>query len=101
MGGSTGCDAQPWFRIFKPVTQSQKFDPQGLFIRRYLPELSRIPDKHVHFPAAMKAADLAACGVYLGKTYPEPVVDHAKARQRTLKRFTLWLAADPEVTAGE
>ncbi len=98
---STGCDAQPWFRIFNPVTQSQKFDPQGLFIRRYLPELSRIPDKHVHFPAAMKPADLAACGVYLGKTYPEPVVDHAKARQRTLKRFTLWLAADPEVTAGE
>jgi deoxyribodipyrimidine photo-lyase len=84
---STGCDAQPWFRIFNPVTQSQKFDPQGRFIRRYLPELARVPDAHIHFPAAMGPVELAACGLRLGVDYPLPVVDHARARERTLMRF--------------
>lgn len=84
---STGCDAQPWFRIFNPVTQSQRFDPEGKFIRRYVPELARLPDKHIHFPAAMKPLELQACGVQLGQDYPHPVVDHASARQRTLMRF--------------
>ncbi|MVW71298.1 deoxyribodipyrimidine photo-lyase [Bordetella sp. 15P40C-2] len=85
---STGCDAQPWFRIFNPVTQSQRFDPDGAFIRRYVPELARVPDRHIHYPAAMKARELAACGVRLGETYPMPIVDHARARQRTLMRFS-------------
>lgn len=84
---STGCDAQPWFRIFNPVTQSQKFDPDGKFIRRYLPELDRVPDRHLHFPAAMKPLELQACGLRLGQDYPWPVVDHASARERTLMRF--------------
>ncbi|WP_370681388.1 deoxyribodipyrimidine photo-lyase [Comamonas sp. GB3 AK4-5] len=84
---STGCDAQPWFRIFNPVTQSQRFDPDGRFIRRYVPELARLPDKHIHFPAGMKPLELQACGVELGRDYPQPVVDHASARQRTLMRF--------------
>ncbi|WP_028603281.1 cryptochrome/photolyase family protein [Ottowia thiooxydans] len=90
---STGCDAQPWFRIFNPVTQSQRFDPDGRFIRRYVPELAKVPDKHIHFPAGMKPAELQACGVHLGKTYPAPIVDHARARQRTLMRFH-FLSAD-------
>ncbi len=84
---STGCDAQPWFRIFNPVTQSQKFDPDGRFIRRYLPELARVPQQHLHFPAAMKPLELQACGLRLGQDYPYPVVGHASARQRTLMRF--------------
>ena len=84
---STGCDAQPYFRIFNPILQSQKFDPQGCFIRRYLPELARVPDKHLHFPAAMKPAELAACGLRLGVDYPQPIVEHAQARTRTLLRF--------------
>jgi len=84
---STGCDAQPWFRIFNPVTQSQRFDPQGAFIRRYVPELARVPDRHIHLPAAMPAAALQACGMRLGEDYPHPVVDHARARERTLMRF--------------
>lgn len=86
---STGCDAQPYFRIFNPITQSQRFDPDGKFIRRYLPELARVPDAHVHFPAAMKPLELQACGLRLGVDYPLPVVDHARARQRTLMRFSL------------
>ena len=91
---STGCDAQPYFRIFNPVTQSQRFDPGGQFIRRYLPELARVPDAHIHFPAAMKPAALAACGLRLGVDYPQPVVDHARARERTLMRFSLLSESD-------
>ena len=84
---STGCDAQPWFRIFNPTTQSQKFDPEGRFIRRYVPELARLPDKYLHAPASASAAVLAQAGVRIGVDYPAPVVDHAQARQRTLTRF--------------
>ena len=85
---STGCDAQPWFRIFNPVTQSEKFDPKGEFIRRHLPELAHLPDRDIHFPAAMKPLALAASGLRLGTDYPHPIVDHARARERTLKRFS-------------
>ena len=84
---STGCDAQPWFRIFNPITQSQRFDADGSFIRRYVPELSKLPNKHIHFPASMPESHLAACGVQLGVNYPQPLVNHAAARERTLMRF--------------
>jgi len=84
---STGCDAQPYFRIFNPVTQSEKFDPQGKFIRRYLPELEKVSDKFIHAPWTMKPADAVACGLVLGRDYPASIVDHALARERTLARF--------------
>jgi deoxyribodipyrimidine photo-lyase len=84
---STGCDAQPWFRIFNPVTQSEKFDAEGRFIRRYVPELDKVPQKFIHTPWKMSAAEQAACGVRIGCDYPAPVVDHAAARLRTLARF--------------
>ena len=84
---STGCDAQPWFRIFNPVTQSEKFDPQGKFIRRYVPELANVPDKYIHAPWTMPAAVQSECGVIVGRDYPAPVIDHAAARERTLARF--------------
>jgi deoxyribodipyrimidine photo-lyase len=84
---STGCDAQPYFRIFNPVTQSERFDPQGKFIRRYLPALAGLPDKLIHAPWLAKPLDLLAAGVALGQDYPEPVVDHAVARESTLARF--------------
>ncbi|MDO8931417.1 MAG: deoxyribodipyrimidine photo-lyase [Rhodocyclaceae bacterium] len=84
---STGCDAQPWFRIFNPVTQSEKFDAEGKFIRRYLPELARVPAKHIHAPWRMSAAEQSACGTRIGRDYPAPVVDHASARERTLARY--------------
>lgn len=84
---STGCDAQPYFRIFNPVTQSEKFDPQGRFIRRYVPELARVPDKYLHAPWTMPAATQEACGVIIGRDYPGPIVAHEKARQETLARY--------------
>ena len=86
---STGCDAQPWFRIFNPVNQSRKFDPQAHFIRRYLPQLGELPDALVHAPWEARAVDLAAAGIVLGKTYPLPLVRHDEARQRTLVRYSV------------
>jgi len=84
---STGCDAQPWFRIFNPVTQSEKFDPGGRFIRRYLPQLAALPDTLIHAPWLARPADLAAAGVQLGRNYPFPIVRHEEARKQTLARY--------------
>ncbi|WP_088285438.1 deoxyribodipyrimidine photo-lyase [Ideonella sp. A 288] len=86
---STGCDAQPYFRIFNPVSQSEKFDAGGRFIRRYLPELAALPDDLLHAPWLAREIDLAAAGIVLGRDYPRPIVDHALARQRTLERFAV------------
>jgi deoxyribodipyrimidine photo-lyase len=84
---STGCDAQPWFRIFNPVTQSERFDPQGAFIRRFVPELALLGAKAIHAPWQAGSAELLAAKVTLDETYPGPIVDHGVARQRTLDRF--------------
>jgi deoxyribodipyrimidine photo-lyase len=90
---SSGCDAQPWFRIFNPVNQSEKFDPQGRFIRRYLPALAALPDALLHAPWLARPVDLQAAGVVLGRTYPEPVVQHDVARAKTLQRYAVVKAA--------
>jgi len=84
---STGCDAQPWFRIFNPVTQSKQFDPGGDFIRRHLPELGQVPSRYLHAPWRMPLAAQDACGVLIGRDYPAPIVDHETARQQTLARY--------------
>jgi deoxyribodipyrimidine photo-lyase len=81
---STGCDAQPYFRIFNPVTQSEKFDPEGRFIRRYLPQLAALDNKSIHAPWLAKQLPL---GFTLGQDYPEPIVDHAVQRERALALF--------------
>ncbi|MGJ7496804.1 cryptochrome/photolyase family protein [Variovorax sp. RT4R15] len=84
---SSGCDAQPYFRIFNPVTQSERFDPEGKFIRRYLPQLARLSNAEIHAPWTARPLELQAAGVTLGENYPKPVVDHAEARERTLLRY--------------
>jgi deoxyribodipyrimidine photo-lyase len=84
---STGCDAQPYFRIFNPVTQSERFDPEGAFVRRYVPELANVPAKFIHAPWRMGAAEQAAAKCIIGRDYPAPVIDHARARVRTLERY--------------
>ena len=86
---STGCDAQPYFRIFNPVTQSETFDPDGKFIRRYLPELQGLSSKAIHAPWLVSSVDLAAAGIVLGKQYPEPIVEHAAARVKALAMYGL------------
>jgi len=84
---STGCDAQPYFRIFNPVTQSQKFDAGGEFIRKYVPELKGCSERQIHAPWLMNAAQQQAAGVVIGRDYPAPVVDHAAARAVTLELY--------------
>ena len=86
---SSGCDAQPYFRIFNPISQSEKFDAEGKFIRRYLPQLSKLPSKVLHAPWLASPEVLAACGVVLGKTYPKPVISHEEARALTLQRYAV------------
>ncbi len=86
---SSGCDAQPYFRIFNPVSQSEKFDAQGKFIRRYLPQLARLPDALIHAPWKASPVELLAAGVSLGRDYPEPVVMHDEAREKTLQRYAV------------
>ncbi len=84
---STGCDAQPYFRIFNPLSQSEKFDPKGAFIRRYLPQLKNLDDKAIHAPWLAAPMLLKDAGVKLGANYPMPVVDHDVARKLTLQRY--------------
>jgi deoxyribodipyrimidine photo-lyase len=86
---SSGCDAQPYFRIFNPVSQSQKFDAEGKFIRKYLPQLAGLPAAALHEPWKASPVELAAAGVALGRDYPLPLVDHAQARERTLQRYAV------------
>lgn len=86
---STGCDAQPYFRIFNPVSQSEKFDADGKFIRRYVPLLAQLPDKALHSPWLAAPLELAAAGVVLGKNYPLPIVQHDEARALTLQRYAV------------
>jgi len=79
-----GCDAQPYFRIFNPVTQGEKFDPHGDYVRRWVPELGRMPARYIHRPWKAPDAVLRAADVRLDETYPRPIVDHRFARERFL-----------------
>jgi len=91
---STGCDAQPYFRIFNPVTQSQKFDADGKFIRRYLPELAGCHDRDLHAPWRMTQEQQRKAGVVIGRDYPAPIVDHDTQRKRALAIYQRAKARD-------
>ena len=80
-----GCDAQAYFRVFNPRLQGEKFDVSGDYVRRWVPELSRLPSKWIHAPAAAPDAVLRDAGVAIGRDYPAPVVDHSAARERFLE----------------
>jgi deoxyribodipyrimidine photo-lyase len=82
-----GADAAPYFRIFNPITQGQKFDPDGTYIRTYVPEIADLPDKHLHTPWAAPDDVLHDAGVKLDETYPRPIIDHKIARERALEAF--------------
>ncbi|SDV47854.1 cryptochrome/photolyase family protein [Chitinasiproducens palmae] len=88
---SSGCDAQPWFRIFNPVEQSRRFDANGDFIRKWVPELAPLPASALHAPWQAAATLLAEAGITIGDdashTYPGPIVDHREAREATLQRY--------------
>ena len=83
----SGADAAPYYRVFNPMLQGQKFDPAGDYVRRFVPELARLGSAHIHCPGEAPAEVLRQAGITLGKTYPLPIVDHAIARQRALAAF--------------
>ena len=82
-----GAEAAPFFRVFNPILQGEKFDPDGVYVRAWVPELGRLPAKLIHQPWRASPAELAAAGVTLGSTYPHPLVDHAKARNAALAAY--------------
>ena len=82
-----GADAAPYFRVFNPVLQGEKFDPQGDYVRQWCPELTKLPDKWLHQPDKAPETILAAAGVELGRSYPEPIVSHTIARDVALEAF--------------
>ena len=98
---SSGCDAQPYFRIFNPINQSEKFDAQGKFIKRYVPQLAGLNAKAIHAPWLAKPVELAAAGIELGRDYPKPIVDHAEARALTLQRYGVVRKVPQTSTAAE
>jgi deoxyribodipyrimidine photo-lyase len=82
-----GADAAPYFRVFNPILQGEKFDPDGAYVRRWVPELAQLPAGVIHRPWSAMPLELASSGVELGKTYPEPIVDHRKGRERALAAY--------------
>ena len=85
--GGCGADAAPYFRIFNPMTQGKKFDPEGDYVRRWVPELARLPAKYIHEPWEAPEGVLQYAGCCLGEDYPEPIIDHKEGRQRALAAF--------------
>ena len=85
--GGSGADAAPYFRIFNPVAQGEKFDKSGAYTRRWVPELAELPDKFLHRPWEAPDLTLAAAGVELGRDYPKPIVDHREAREAALAAY--------------
>jgi deoxyribodipyrimidine photo-lyase len=82
-----GADAAPYFRIFNPQLQGEKFDPEGVYVKQWLPELQYLPKKFIHSPWDAPELVLKESGVELGRDYPEPIVDHIAARERALSAF--------------
>ena len=82
-----GADAAPYFRIFNPVLQGRKFDPDGRYVRRFVPELAQLPDTLLHAPWEADATTLARFGVMLGASYPRPLVDLSAGRGRALAAY--------------
>jgi deoxyribodipyrimidine photo-lyase len=90
----SGADAAPYFRIFNPVSQGERYDADGAYVRRWVPELRRLPNSIIHRPWDADAAVLREAGVDLGGAYPRPIVDHAAARARALQAFAS-LSSEP------
>jgi deoxyribodipyrimidine photo-lyase len=83
----TGTDAQPYFRIFNPTSQGEKFDPEGVYVRRYVPELANVPNRHIHAPHLMAPIEQARADIQVGRDYPAPIVEHKERRMRALAMY--------------
>jgi deoxyribodipyrimidine photo-lyase len=80
-----GCDAQPYFRVFNPIAQGERYDAVGAYVRRWVPELRQLPNRFIHRPWEAPDEVRSTCGVHLGENYPQPVVEHRMARERFLR----------------
>lgn len=94
--GGCGPDAAPYFRIFNPTRQSERFDPNGMYVRRWIPELHMVEARYLHAPWNAPPDALRAAGVVLGEHYPHPLVDHKSARQRALDAFDMVKPGEPK-----
>ena len=83
----SGADAAPYFRVFNPILQGEKFDSDGDYVRRWVPELAKLPNKLIHRPWEATPMELASAGIEFGKTYPEPIIEHTAGRERALKAY--------------
>ena len=83
----SGADAAPYFRIFNPVSQGEKFDPEGAYVRQWVPEIAKLPDKYLHAPWTAPADVLQIAGIKLGSDYPQPIVDLKATRERALQAY--------------
>jgi deoxyribodipyrimidine photo-lyase len=88
-----GADAAPYFRIFNPTSQGNRFDPDGSYVRQWVPELAKLSSDDIHEPSATEVSVLLRAGITLGKEYPEPIVDHAQARTAALAALKVVTAA--------
>ena len=94
---STGTDPAPYFqRMFNPMTQQEKFDPDGEYVRRWLPELAEVPDPHLVRPWKMSEEEQKSSGCRIGEDYPEPVVDHAEERRFAIERYRAAGDSEPQ-----
>ena len=82
-----GADAAPYFRIFNPIMQSEKFDDEGVYLRTWLPELQALPAKLIHTPWLLTPTQMQLYGVMIGRDYPKPIVDHSAARDAALAAY--------------
>lgn len=96
----SGADAQPYYRIFNPMTQGEKFDPQGAYVRQWVPEIAGLSDRVIHRPWEAKSDMLDRAGIALGETYPEPIVIHEEGRKRALAAFETIKRGRDEAAAG-
>jgi deoxyribodipyrimidine photo-lyase len=96
-----GCDAQPYFRVFNPVTQGQRYDSDGSYVRRHVPELARLPTKYIHAPWTAPTEILRDADVSLGQDYPKPIVDHKEARERFLRIARRYLNAGKNMKGAQ
>jgi deoxyribodipyrimidine photo-lyase len=82
-----GADAAPYFRVFNPILQGEKFDPDGSYVRRFVPELTRLPAPLIYQPWTATPMELASAGVNLGNNYPAPIIEHRRGRERALAAY--------------
>ena len=85
----SGADAAPYFRVFNPITQGEKFDETGNYVRKWCPELASLPRKYLYQPWEAGPLILKEAGITLGETYPQPIVDHKRGRERALEAYDI------------